>query len=129
MLSIIHLNIRSLPKHFDEFRISPDLASNDIICFSETWFNNSHFDNCFNIPGYILIRKDRGLASRGGGLAIYIKQHIKFEKIDLAKCGETEILGIELVMAHSRFCLVLVYNPPCVPSGVLPEKYPTMITH
>ena len=57
-----------------------------------------------------MIRKDRGLASRGGELAIYIKQHfiIKFEKIDLAKWGETEILGIELVMAHSRFCLVLV---------------------
>ena len=77
MLSIIHLNIRSLPKHFNEFRISPDLASNDIICASETWFNNSHFDNCFNIPGYILIRKDRGLASRGGGYAIYIKQRLK----------------------------------------------------
>ena len=41
---------------------------------------------------------------------------MKFEKIVFAKCDETEILGIEVIMAHLRFCLVLVYNPPSVAS-------------
>ena len=117
MLSIVYLNIRSLPKHFDEFRLTPDLVKNDIICFSETWFNGSHYDNNFQLPGYILIRKDRGVTSRGGGLAVYIKQNVKFEKVDLVLCGGTEVLCIEIVAANSRFCLVLVYNPPCIASA------------
>ena len=56
------------------------------------------------------------MISRGGGLAVYIKQNIKFEKVDLALCGGTEVLCIKIVAANSRFFLVHVYNAPCIAS-------------
>ena len=39
------------------------------------------------------------------------KQNIKFAKIDYATCGEKEILGISVIMAHLRSHLVLFHNP------------------
>jgi exonuclease III len=118
MLSICHINIRSLPKHFTEFLHHHDLFSNDIICFSETWLNESHPSSIFQIPGYEFIRKDRGMASRGGGLAIFVKSSIKFEKITIPVCGEAEMLAIDIKAGGSGFRLLLVYNPPYVSRGV-----------
>ena len=58
-----------------------------------------------------MIRKDRGVTSWDGGVAIYVKQNIKFEKIDFPKCGE---VYFRHSCYHISFCLVLVYNPPRV---------------
>ena len=112
MLSIVHLNIRSLPKHFDEFRLTPDLVKNDIICFSETWFNGSHYDNNFQLPGYILICKDRGVTSRGGGLAVYIKQMLNSKRLTWHVAGPkfyaSKLLQLTLDFAWSLFTIHLV---------------------
>lgn len=118
MLNICHINIRSLSKHFSEFIHHKDLCNNDIICFSETWLNNSHPSSRFLIPGYNFIRKYRGMASRGGGLAIYMKKTIKFEKVDLPICGEVELVAIDIKSGHSGFRLMLAYNPPSVARGI-----------
>ena len=50
-LKIAHLNIRSLPKHLDEFAIL--MADNpfDVMCLSETWLNSSWSDNELRIEG------------------------------------------------------------------------------
>ena len=69
MLKVCHLNIRSLPKHFHELRHWSDIVDNDVICLSESWLNNSHYNSTYLLPGYALLRRDRGEASRAGGLA------------------------------------------------------------
>ena len=66
MFSICHLNIRSLSKHFDEFVYWTSLYNHDVICISESWLNSSHFNSTYKLPGYVLIRRDRDVASRGG---------------------------------------------------------------
>ena len=70
-LKIAHLNIRSLPKHIDEFKIL--MADNpfDVTCLSETWLNSTWSDNELHFDGYNIIRRDRDDSQRRGGTAIY----------------------------------------------------------
>ena len=106
MFSICHLNIRSLSKHFDEFVYWTSLYNHDVICISESWLNSSHFNSTHKLPGYVLIRRDRDVASRGGGLVIYINDSIKFERVDMPACKGAEIL---------------VYNPPSSASHIVAQ--------
>ena len=52
------------------------------------------------------------MASRDGGLVIYIKDSIKFERVDMPACKGAEILVIRVIVADSELCIALVYNPP-----------------
>lgn len=70
-LKISHLNIRSLPAHFDEFRILMHDNPFDIMCLTETWLNSSDSNDEIHIDGYNIIRTDRDDVHRGGGTAIY----------------------------------------------------------
>ena len=108
------MNIRSLTKNFDELTHTPELVNRDIICIRESWLNQSHFNSNFDIPGFRLIRQDRGPASRGGGLAVYIKSHIKFKIKDIFDCGGVEVLTLTINSGMSEFGLMLVYNPPSI---------------
>ena len=59
------------------------------------------------------------MGSRGGGLAIYIRNNLIFENLDVADCRETEMLCIKIKCIVSEFCLMLVYNPPSVASSIV----------
>ena len=52
----------------------------DVFAFSETWLNSSVSNDSILIPGYSLpLKKDR-LGKRGGGVAIYAKDHIAVKR-------------------------------------------------
>ena len=73
--SILHLNIRSVNKNLEAFReFCESLDINfSIICFSETWANDSNFDknSLFQIEGYNPIHQIRK-NHKGGGIAIFV---------------------------------------------------------
>ena len=64
------------------------------------------------MPEYNFIRQDRGVDSRGGGLAFYVNKKIKFDRVDLANCQGAEFLAIKITNSSSEMNVVLVYNPP-----------------
>ena len=75
--SSLHINIRSLPKHFDdlsEFLLTLN-RSFSIIAVSETWLHRSNSD-LFHLPGYHFISSHREHKA-GGGVGIYIQCHLK----------------------------------------------------
>lgn len=100
-----------MPKHFNELCHTQDILNHDIICLSETWLNSSHPSSHYQIPNYTLLRKDRGMSSRGGGLAIYIKNSIAFNFAHIS-LPKTECLSVEINSKQSKICIILVYNPP-----------------
>lgn len=110
-ITICHLNIRSLTKHFDELLYEKEILNHDIICFSETWLNDSHLNSNINLPGFKFVRKDRITKSRGGGLIIYIRSTFDFVTIDLKTQGVTEILGARIRLGATDIDLILVYAP------------------
>ena len=105
MLSISHINILSLPKHFDKSSHSPYLMKHDIIGISETWLNSSHFSSAYtcSLLGYSLVRRDCELTCPGGGVAFYVRNHIKYERVNLASSGTAEVFAIDVVSCKSKF--------------------------
>ena len=65
----------SMRSHLLNFQRNPEKRYlHDILTLSETWLKSNYSDIMLNTPGYLLMRKDR--QSRGGGVAIYIKDNI-----------------------------------------------------
>lgn len=70
-LSICHINAQSLNNKIPEFRLTFENSGIDVICISETWFNESTTDGIIMLEGYTTYRADR--VRHGGGVAIYVK--------------------------------------------------------
>nr|CAH7748039.1 unnamed protein product [Callosobruchus chinensis] len=67
---LVHLNIRSIIPKFNDFKNGKTSKEYLIFAISETWLSDNIKDEAIYIPGYNLIRNDRG--TRGGGVAFYI---------------------------------------------------------
>lgn len=96
--SIIHLNTRSLRRHFDEITclLSSIRHHFSIICLSETWLTPSD-GNLFAFDGYTSEYCHRGDSGHGGA-AICIASSLSYRRrsdlsLDLHKC---ESVWIEL---------------------------------
>ena len=87
--SILHLNIRSIKKNFENFKMFLNSINFtfSIICFSETWLDETNstknsYMNCQIILSKHQVRSDR----RGGGVSIYVHKTFDFKvRSDLSK--------------------------------------------
>ena len=118
-LSILHVNIRSLKKNFENFKL---LLSNlsfcfKIICLTETWSKDQNMtqNSLFNLPNYAAIHQDRRNNKRGGGVCTYIHNSVTFKvRHDLSLCGnDSESLCVELINKKSKNVIInTIYRPP-----------------
>lgn len=76
---IITRNIRSLPNKFPEFECIVVDSGFEVICGCESWLNKNIHDNLITVPGYNLLRLDRCVKRKGGGLCIYIHEKLKYD--------------------------------------------------
>lgn len=78
-MSVIRLNIRSLPHKSDVLRAWLVYNKPSVITLSETWLNNNISDNEIKLDGYVLYRADRD--TRGGGVATYGSSNLSSELV------------------------------------------------
>lgn len=116
--SVGHLNIRSMNTGFHEFTSYVERYKFEILALSETWLSQDQPSHAFQIPGYNFIRKDR--QARGGGIAMYIKKGLAFNKISLEFDSENlfEFMCIEFVFFSKKYFLISIYR---VPSTNIPQ--------
>lgn len=83
--SLIHLNIRSLRKHFEDLLnfLSTFKSTFSIVALSETWLTTSN--ECFPMQGYNVefyhrpnVLQDTNITSSHGGVALYIAQNVSY---------------------------------------------------
>ena len=76
--TMLHLNIRSISKNFDSFRILIEgLSFNcSVIGLSETWFSD-HSPSLFSLPNYNLVVNNRP-DKAGGGVGLYISRQFDY---------------------------------------------------
>ncbi|XP_072023357.1 uncharacterized protein [Amphiura filiformis] len=112
-MCIAHLNISTLPGHFDEFQSIMYGNSYDIMGLAETRLDYYIPDHDVGIPNYTLYRNDRYRG--GGGVAAFVKQTPNFTHIirnDLMP-KELEIIVLEIKQTSTKPFLVIVwYRPP-----------------
>lgn len=113
------LNIQSLNAKIDQLRIYVNSLheSNvrlDAIILQETWINSNMNTSHLNIDGYNLISQPCEI-SKHGGLAIYILDHIEYERLDIVKSqsGTWEGMFVKIkVHGNTNLTVGNIYRPP-----------------
>ena len=111
---VMHFNCRSLLPKVDKLRTAVKSVKPLFIATTETWLNNGISNTEVDINGYCIERHDRN--SRGGGVAIYIKDGLKYErKLELEE-PQFETLCIEFKISKNLPCLLIcAYRAPKQP--------------
>ena len=112
--SLLHCNIRSLSKHYDDLTLLLTTigCSFDVIGCSESWLNDYSYVDLFNLEGYTLHLKNRP-NRRGGGVCLYVKNslHVKVCDFDIDD-DHSESLFIEINTKGKNLIVVVIYRPP-----------------
>ena len=88
------LNVNSVVKHLDELRLLVDDKQPHVLCLNETKLDDTVEDNCIDIDGYQVIRKDR--TRHGGGVAMCVHESLMFEFRNDFDVAELESLNKDL---------------------------------
>lgn len=126
-LNFCHLNIRSISTGFDLFSELVTGESYDVLGLSETFLNKNTHDSVIRIPGYKVIRNDR--EGRGGGVAFYVKDAIKFKILEVPNNGLVEQLWISIRIKGKKLCLGTLYRPPHVNLPLCIENVENVLTN
>ena len=110
-MTIASLNINSIRYKIDQLKVIIE-DNIDILIIQETKLDDSFPEGQFHIQGYLPpFRRDRN--RYGGGLLVYIKEHIPAKILvnnDLA--NDIEGIFIELNFKNDKWLLFCTYNPP-----------------
>ena len=110
-LHFIHINTRSLIPKLDEIRIIAHKTRAACICLTETWLDDSVPDAEVHIDKYLIQRRDRN--RHGGGVLIYIRSDLSFNKRSDLDHVDIEATWLELLLPKSRPILCgVIYRPP-----------------
>ena len=110
-LSVVHLNVRSLLGKMDQLRLLCQRNGVDIMTLSETWLIKGIDDGEIELPGYSIIRRDRG-ERIGGGVIIYIRDGLVFtERNDFH--NNNEAIWIQVNRSRCKPLIIgCIYRPP-----------------
>ena len=118
-LSMLHLNIRSIPDHFLELT---SLLTNlelelKILAISETWIKPHHIN--YNIPNYNM-EQDFRYHKRGGGVCLYLHNMLQYRLRDDLKIGNDPesinsiFIELDKTSTGTKHSIIIgcVYRPP-----------------
>lgn len=114
-LKFLHLNIRSLLPKLDFINVLTTESNLDILVITE--LSGKVSDSDVAIMGFNLFRADRH--SRGGGVIIYIKEHLAacvISSASVPKCCECIILDVS-VGGDTHITISVIYRPPSAPNS------------
>jgi hypothetical protein len=106
----------SLTPKIDEVRDVVYRGNFQFISFVGTWLQSHIPDSVVDIQGYNLIRRDRNNGQHGG-VCIYLKDVINYERINDLNNDQFEVLWINLRLSRlprgfNNLVIGIVYHPP-----------------
>lgn len=111
--NVIHINAQSIPAHHCDMLASFEIKNLHAILVSETWLKPCLPTISYSLPGFRLIRNDR-TSSRGGGVAIYLREHFPFTIVDMSAqpppTDAGEHLFVEVSLCHTKLLLGVFYS-------------------
>ncbi|CAN7995577.1 unnamed protein product [Ixodes hexagonus] len=108
---MFHVNIRSLRKHWDEFRLAVDSVPTTADVFILTEINiHSEDVGLFSLAGFksVFYTRDK---KRGGGIAIFLKTALFYSEISLSFLS-CESLALHVFTSAYDLYLLAFYRPP-----------------
>lgn len=109
-LKIAHLNCNAFNNKYCDIYNFINTEEIDILSLNETFFKHKSTNHNL-INGYIMLRCDREY-SNGGGVAIIIRNTLKFQVIKSSSNEDHELIAIEIEDGSNKIVIVSVYTPP-----------------
>lgn len=113
-LLIIHLNIRSLRKYWNEINIQlkDHIKTIDILIFTEIAIPENE-NVLYNIQGFKSTFLNR-TKKKGGGIVIYMKEHLQGEIVqkEQNKISNHELIHAKLQLNGKKWNVLAIYRPP-----------------
>ena len=108
---LMSLNIDSLLKHIDEFRVFIDQEKPHIVSLNETKLDQSICDSSLEIANYDIIRNDRNRF--GGGVALYVNKNLSYKVITDLMVDKLESVSVQIKNGSFKpFIVTSIYRPP-----------------
>lgn len=108
-LSLLHINIRSISRNFNQLEILLSQIKNlDVIVLSETRILSQ--PGFFHLDGYSLVYSE-GKVNQNDGVIAYVKNSIKYD-YKIADLGEIKSIELTLYYCEKVFRLLCVYRLP-----------------
>ena len=116
-MSIVSLNVNSLPGHFDEIQLLLKNLGIHVLAFNETKLDPEYPKELTTISGYQQESRDRN--GKGRGVSIYIRDAINYTRRNDLPDNQLELICIEIEPPKSRsFFIVARYRPPSEPVDI-----------
>jgi len=113
-LNFVHLNPGSAVPYIDEMNELFDGVDIQLIGISETWYKGRMTNTHVGLNSFRVTRADRGGGRSGGGVAIYLKNNLRYKVIQRSDPNSSvDFLFIELRLPFPLLVGV-VYNPPTI---------------
>ena len=128
-MKFVHQNIRGLSKNFDLLQeFITEHSQVDIVSLSETHLGRySLEENVCKLDGYLFIGRSRSKGS-GGGVGIYEKENIIFERRKDLEHDTLETLWIEIFIKNAKSILFGCYYRPPETSKYLPNDFNALLS-
>lgn len=116
LLKIGHMNIGSFALSdggckVDELRLLLSNKTLDMFGVTETWAKSYVTNKSISINGYHVYRNDRP-ARRGGGVCLYISDHIKAKIISRSANTQIEYMFVRANFNNNVLLIGVIYRPP-----------------
>ena len=108
---LFHLNIRSISKNFDEFKLFLDNESkkSSVICLTETWLQHDADTRLFSLNNFLHMIVNLG-HNRNSGVAVYVHESITSEELNLnstlnyvaLKCTNVDRISFAFIIPHLK---------------------------
>jgi hypothetical protein len=110
-VSFLHLNVQSIVPKLDI--ITAEYSSYDILSFTESWLKPNINDETLKLPGYKFppFRRDRQNKT-GGGVIVYVKEHINCIVRPDLQMDNIECLWIEINFKNKKYVYGTFFIPP-----------------
>lgn len=98
----------------DLYVLLDSLVFPDVVCLTETWFSNNEIDSIV-LNNYILATHYCRSKSLGGGVAIFVKNNLKFHDISFNVDpveGIFEFVSLKICLEDKVFNIIGLYRPP-----------------
>ena len=137
-LRVACINAQSLPSKVDLVISLLEREALDILCVAESWLSPEILSRFLIFPGYQVIRRDRvrlpGGPSRGGGVAIILREGMQHRTLDMPEADLIETLWLSVTWPGGRPSVIgVAYRPPAGPVNQavdqLQEQLQTVLTH
>lgn len=129
-IKIVHLNARSARNRRKFANLTNSLTPNyDVIVLTETWFRYEE-TVFYNIQGYdrVTFCRDSN-ENRGGGIAMFIKNHLRIVSVQTGLIKSSETLAVEVHTIPHSIRITAVYRPPDQPISEFIPGLETYLEH